>query len=134
MRSMPFAFASGALAALLLLSPMDASAQFGRTFRSMTKLSDTDIALMRKIVREDFTGKPNGTTASWSNPESSNSGTLTLLNSFTSKGRDCRRVKYVVRPGPKQPAGTVPATYELTSCRNADGSWNLDKTARPDKG
>jgi len=135
MRHMSFASAGGALAAaLLLLSPVDAAAQYGRTFHTMTKLSDTDLAMIRKIVREDFTGKPKGTTASWSNPESTNSGTVTLLDSFTSQSRDCRRVKYVVKPGPKQPPATVPATYVLTNCRNADGSWKIDNAAKPDTG
>jgi hypothetical protein len=118
--------------ALLLLWPADASAQYGRTFRTTIKLTSSDLLIIRKIVREDFSTKPNGTTLPWSNPESQNSGTVTLLNRFSSEGRDCRRVRYLVNPGPQQPPAVISATYVLTSCRLADGSWKLDNAAQPD--
>jgi surface antigen len=120
-------------AALLVLCPMGASAQYGRTFQTMVKLSDSDLAIVRKIVREDLTGKPKGTTIPWRNPESQNSGTVTLVDSFASKGRDCRRVRYLVKPGPTQPAGTIEGSYVLTNCRLQDGSWKIDNDARRDK-
>jgi surface antigen len=129
-RAVPF----GAIAAgLLLLWPMDGLAQFGRSSRTTVKLSNSDLVIIRKIVREDLTGKPNGTTIAWSNPDSTNSGTVTLLDRFRSEGRDCRRVRYKVKPGRKQPASVVPSDYMLTSCQLADGSWKLDSQARPDK-
>lgn len=121
-----------AAAALLLLTPGDGAAQYGRTFRTAPKLTSADIAIVRKLVREDLTGKPVGTTLSWSNPDSENSGTVTLLARFDSRGRDCRRVRYMVNPGRNQPAPVKPATYELTSCRLADGTWKLDNAATPD--
>lgn len=120
--------------AVLLTLQLDphATAQYGRTMRTMIKLTDTDLAIIRKIVREDFTGKPNGTTMSWSNSESENSGTLTLLDHFQSKGRDCRRVKYFLKPGPKQPASVIPATYVMITCRFPDGTWKFDNQATAD--
>lgn len=122
------------VAALLLLAPADGFAQLGRPqFRTMPKLSDSDIAMVRKLVREDLTGKPNGTTLSWHNPQTDNSGTVTLLSTFTSTGRDCRRVRYVVNPGKNATPQEKPGTYELNSCRSADGTWKLDSQARPDK-
>jgi surface antigen len=129
-RAVPF----GAIAAgLLLLWPIDATAQFSRSSRTTVQLTSSDRVIIRKIVHEDFTGKPNGTTIPWSNPDSTNSGTLTLLDSFRSKGRDCRRVRYEVKPGPKQPAFVRASSYVLTSCQLADGTWKLDSQARPDK-
>jgi hypothetical protein len=122
----------GAVAAsLLVFSPMPGFAQYGRTFHTMVKPSPSDVAIMRKIVREDFTGKPKGTTESWKNPESQNSGTITLLDRFESKGRDCRRARYIIHPGPQQLHGTVTADYVLTSCKLPDGTWKLDSSARP---
>ncbi len=121
------------LAAALLLMTAPGWAQLGKSFRTAPKLTSTDIAMVRKLVREDLTGKPKGTTLSWSNPDSTNSGTVTLLNTFTSQGRDCRRVRYTVKPGVKQPADVKPATYGLTSCRLADGSWKVDNNAKPDQ-
>ena len=116
----------------LALSHSDAFAQYGRTFRSSVKLTDTDLVIIRKIVREDFAEKPFGTTQQWSNPESENSGTVTLLDRFASQGRDCRRVKYFVRPGAKQPSSVVPSQYVMTTCRLPDGSWKLDNAAQRD--
>lgn len=121
-------------AALLLLWPMGALAQYGRPLHTMVKLSDSDLVIIRKIVREDFTDKPSGTAIAWKNPESQNSGTVTLLDRFTSQGRDCRRVRYLVEPGPTEPPSTISATYVLTSCRLADGTWTLDDSARRDAG
>jgi surface antigen len=117
----------------LLLWPVDGSAQYGRTFRTTIKLTASDLTIIRKIVREDLTGRPNGTTLPWSNPESQNSGTVTLLDRFDSQGRDCRRVRYLVKPGPKQPSAVIPATYVLTTCRLPDGTWRLDNQAQPEK-
>jgi surface antigen len=101
--------------------------------RTQPDLSQSDIAMVRKLVREDLTGKPKGTTLSWNNPDSTNSGTVTLLDQFPSKGRDCRKVRYIINPGPKQPASSQPANYTLTSCKYADGSWKLDNSATRDK-
>jgi len=123
----------GPLAVALLLSPAPGWSQAAKAFRTAPKLTRTDIAMVRKLVREDLTGKPKGTTLSWSNPDSTNSGTVTLLDNFTSQGRDCRRVQYTVKPGAKQPATVRPATYVLINCRLADGSWRIDSHAKPDK-
>ena len=122
-----------AAAALTLLAPIEGRAQLGATFKALPKLSDSDLTIIRKIVREDLTGKPNGTTLPWANPQSTNSGTVTLLDRFPSQGRDCRRVKYFIQPGPSQPPSVISGSYVLTSCRLADGSWKLDNGARRDK-
>ncbi len=119
--------------ALLLAAPTEAFSQYGRPFRTTVKLTRTDLVIIRKIVREDFTGKPNGTTLTWDNPESQNFGTLTLLDRFDSQSRDCRRVRYVVNPGPTQPSSVIAATYVMTTCRLPDGNWKLDNSARPDQ-
>lgn len=121
-----------AAAAPLLLAVPAATAQHGRTFRSAPKLTGSDIAILRKLVRQDLTDKPNGTTLPWSNPDSRNSGTVTLLDRFPSRGRDCRRVRYRIEPGPQQASFARPATYVLTSCQLSDGTWQLDKAAKPD--
>lgn len=120
------------LVAFILFSPIDASAQYGRTFRTTVKLTSSDLVIIRKIVREDFTGKPNGTTRAWSNPESQNSGAVTLVDRFDSQGRDCRRVRYLVKPGPQQPPSVISSTYLMTTCRLPDGTWRLDNQAQSD--
>lgn len=123
-----------AVAMTLLILPQNGFAQLGRPqFRSMPKLTQTDVRIARKLVREDLATHPPGTTLSWSNPESSNSGTVTLVARFVSRGRECLRVKYGISPGIKANANEKPNSYLLNSCRNADGSWQLDSGARPDK-
>ena len=119
-------------AAMLLLAPIGAGAQYGN-FQTSPNLTHKDVKILRKLVREDLTGKPNGTTLPWRNPASQNSGTVTLLDRFPSQGRDCRRVQYVINPGPTQPASVQRATYVLTSCHLSNGSWRLDNQAQPDK-
>ncbi|MBV8652498.1 MAG: hypothetical protein JO255_13615 [Alphaproteobacteria bacterium] len=119
-------------AAALLPASGDAFGQIGLTydFGDIPSLTQSDLAIMRKLVREGLTGKPDGTTLSWSNPESQNSGTVQLLQTFPSQGRDCRRVQYVVKPGPNDEADVD--SYVLTNCRLADGKWRLDADAKPD--
>jgi surface antigen len=119
-------------AAFLLLASGGASAQYGN-FKTSPNLTQDDIEILRKVVREDLTGKPKGTTLPWSSPKSRNSGTVTLLNQFPSQGRDCRRVRYLIEPGSSQPAAVKSTTYVLTSCRLPDGSWKQDNQAKPDK-
>jgi hypothetical protein len=121
---------STTVAALLPALP-DALGQIGLTydFGDIPSLTRSDLAMMRKLVREGLTGKPDGTTLSWHNPESQNSGTVQLLEEFPSQGRDCRRVLYVVKPGPNDEADVD--SYILTNCRLADGTWRIDAQARP---
>ena len=120
-------------ATALAFVPTDGFAQYGKeAFGSAAALTEKDIAAMQKAAREDLTGKPKGTTLPWSNPESEKQGTVTLVDSFASKGRDCRRVRYVIRPGPKD-LHPAPSTYMLTNCRLTNGTWQLDPDAKPDK-
>lgn len=122
-----------AAVAILMFVASDAHAQMGAGFRTSATLTGSDIAMIRKLVREDLAGKPKGTTLPWKNPQSQNSGTVTLLDRFPSTGRDCLRVRYVVNPGPNQPASDQPSTYVITSCKLPDGTWKQDNSAKPDK-
>jgi surface antigen len=116
----------------LLLAPASAVAQYGN-FQTAPNLTREDIEIVRKVVRKDLAGKPKGTTLPWRNAASQNSGSVTLLSEFPSQGRDCRRVRYAIKPGAGQPASVAPATYVMTTCRMLDGSWKTDNQAKPDK-
>jgi len=120
-------------AAALLLAATASHAQFGQGFWTSANLTKSDIKVIRKIVRGELAGKPNGTTLPWKNPDSGNSGKVTLLNSFPSKGRACEKVQYYIDPGPNQPASAQPSTYVITSCKLANGTWQQDNAAQPDK-
>jgi hypothetical protein len=64
--------------------------------------------------------------------KASNSGSVTLLAAFCSSGRDCQRVRYVVKPASGAATTADTNTYVLINCRLADGSWKLDSSAKPD--
>jgi hypothetical protein len=120
--------------ALLVAFAEPAAAQLGRPqFRSQPKLTTSDLAMIRHLVRIELTGKPSGTQLSWDNPESTNSGTVRLIDSFVSRGRNCRRVEYMVKPGPKQPSATTTTTYVLNNCQLPNGAWQIDSQAKPDR-
>lgn len=122
-----------ALVLALLLQTQSGVAQLGKPqFRSMPKLTQSDLGILRKLVREDLATKPIATTLAWNNAESSNSGTVTLVDRFVSSGRNCLRVKYEILPGVKATQSEKPNTYLLNNCRSADGSWHVDSSARPD--
>lgn len=126
-------FFLGAIA-LVIVSAGTASAQLATPqFRSQPKLTKADLAMIRRLVRIELTGKPNGTRLSWDNPESTNSGTVRLVDSFVSRGRNCRRVEYVIKPGPKQPSATKSNTYILNNCQLPNGGWQTDSQATPDR-
>jgi hypothetical protein len=128
-------FASAVLCAvaLWLLTPQETPAQLSRkNFEAMPKLTQSDLSMIRKLVREELTKKPAGTTLPWKNPDSSNSGTVTLVNDFMSRDRHCWRVQYAIARGEQQPAAVKPATYTLNNCQMPDGSWRVDSQARPD--
>jgi hypothetical protein len=63
-----------------------------------------------------------GSSASWSNPESGNAGSVKLLQIFARDNRRCERIEYELRP--PQP-NTRMDHYVLVSCLQADGTWKL---------
>ena len=132
MRTIDRALLTLVAAAMLLVWSLDARAQMGQGFWTSATLTKSDIKMIRKIVRKDLIKQPKGTTLPWKNPDSGNSGKLTLVDSFPSKGRACARVQYYIDPGPNQPASAQPSTYAITSCKYADGTWKQDNSAQPD--
>ena len=78
--------------------------------------------LWGQTVTQQIHGKPVGTTASWSNPASRNSGTIKLLKKFTAKNMRCEEIGYAL----VTTAGNVsPEHYVLDSCLQPDGSWKI---------
>ncbi len=66
----------------------------------------------------------NGTTRSWENPATGNSGSIELLRSFqSSDGRECKRIRINTQAGPSKNAAT------MNMCRSGQGKWRMDSTA-----
>lgn len=63
----------------------------------------------------------NGAATTWSNPKTGNRGTITVLQSFTEQGMQCRKVKYDNRV--VNLTGT--RSYTLNWCRTPKGEWKI---------
>jgi hypothetical protein len=76
--------------------------------------------MIRGTVANQVRGRPVGTTTSWGNPASGNSGYLKLLKKISGKNQECEEIEYPVRSG-----GTPVYTehYNFMSCLQSDGTW-----------
>jgi hypothetical protein len=106
-----------------LIAWLPAEAQFlGLGLESNIELTKLDLAMIHRIVDEQIHGKAVGTTASWSNSDSGNYGSIKLLKKFTSNGRPCESVGYTLAT---RRMSTPPEHYMLDSCLLPGGSWRI---------
>ena len=105
-----------------LASPAAQAQLLGPAFESNITLTQEDLDKMRQTVNQQIHGKPVGTTASWTNPNSKNSGTIKLLKKFTARNMRCETIGYTLQTA--APAVT-PEHYEFNSCLQPDGSWKI---------
>ncbi len=82
-------------------------------------LSESDIAIIRNIVRVEMTDKEPGTVMPWENSESGNSGLIILQAAPTIEGMACREITYVLSMAGESDS----QAYNLTSCLRTDGTW-----------
>ena len=99
-----------------------AQAQLLPTWETHIVLSQQDLDMIRGTVTNQIHGKPVGTTASWSNPASGNSGLIKLGKKLARQNQQCEEIEYLVRSG-----GTPVYTehYHFTSCLQLDGTWKI---------
>jgi surface antigen len=113
----PLVFVVAALA-----SPAAQAQLLGPSFESNITLTREDLDMMRQTVTQQIHGKPVGTTATWSNPTSKNSGTIKLLKKFTAKNTRCEEIGYTLAT---TASNVSPEHYEFNSCLQPDGSWKI---------
>lgn len=82
-------------------------------------LSESDIAIIRNIVRVEMTNKEPGTVVPWENSESGNSGLIILRGTPAIEDMACREVTYVLSMAGEDDS----QAYFLTSCLRPDGIW-----------
>lgn len=100
-----------------------AQAQFlGLGFESNISLTKQDLDMIRETVNQQIHGKPVGTTASWSNPNSKNSGTIKLLKKFPARNMRCEEIGYTLMT---TAMAVSPEHYQLDSCLQPDGTWKI---------
>jgi surface antigen len=109
------------LAALVAWLPAEAQ-YLGLGIETNIELTKQDIAMIHRTVDEQVHGKPVGTTAKWSNPESGNSGKITLAKKFTRNGQQCETVAYTLAT---KRLPVRPEHYVLNSCLQPDGQWRI---------
>jgi surface antigen len=110
------------LVVVALANPAAQAQLLGPSFESNITLTREDLDTMRQTVTQQIHGKPVGTTASWSNPSSRNSGTIKLLKKFTAKNMHCEEIGYTL----VTTANNVsPEHYVFDSCLQPDGSWKI---------
>ena len=106
-----------------LIAWLPAEAQFlGLGLESNIELTKNDLAIIHRVVDEQVHGKAVGTTASWSNTESGNYGSIKLLKKYSVNGRPCESVGYTLAT---RKMATSPEHYMLNSCLLPDGSWRI---------
>ena len=89
---------------------------------TMTPLTPEDRAMITSTVQQQIHGKRADTVATWRNPASGYSGTITLLSKSKRQGMPCERIEYqTMEPGSAQQH----SRYVFTSCQLADGTWKL---------
>ena len=90
-------------------------------FESNITLKQDDIDLIHQTVDQKIHGNPVGTTASWSNPNTGNAGTIKFLKKFTKRNLYCERVAYTLTTTTK---AIEPEHYVFDSCLTPDG-WKI---------
>ena len=91
-------------------------------FESNFSLKHADLDLIHQTVDQQIHGKPVGTTASWSNPQTGNAGIIKLLKKHIVRGMRCEVVEYTLMATRKP---VPPEHYVLDSCLQPDGTWKV---------
>jgi surface antigen len=111
----------GALALAALLSPMDsAEAQllFGSRLGQAHYQGD-DTKIIMRIGADMLRNAPDGESRQWSNPQTGNSGTITVLRSYKRGTMPCRDAEVNSQLKERK------VVYVLPVCQVADGSWKF---------
>jgi surface antigen len=119
---MPIPFKPLVLVVAALANPAAQAQLLGPNFESNVTLTREDLDMMRQAVTQQIHGKPVGTTASWSNPSSKNSGTIKLLKKFAARNMRCEEIGYTLVAAA---SAVSPEHYVLDSCLQPDGSWKI---------
>ena len=105
-----------------LTGPAAQAQLLGPAFESNITLTREDLDKMRQTVNQQIHGKPVGTTSSWANPSSKNSGAIKLIKKFKAYNMQCETIGYTLTTTASRVA---PEHYEFNSCLQPDGSWKI---------
>jgi surface antigen len=93
----------------------------GTALTGTSELTDEDTKVAMQTL-STLVKKPEGTTMDWDNPATKASGTLTLLDSYTSAGKNCIKIE---SKASKQGKRLAPQQVDL--CEDKDNNWKIVK-------
>jgi surface antigen len=108
--------------AVCLMVAQPATAQVN-PFGDSLDLKESDVAMLQAAASALFEDDKAqvGQTKTWSNPETGNSGAVSLLQLFEHASMPCKRLQHTIR----QKGHADQSTYRFARCRAADGTWKL---------
>ena len=109
----------------LLSAPGQAQLLLGPVWESNITLTQDDLDLIHRTVDAQIHGKPVGTTASWSNPNTGNAGTIKLVRKFRKGNLRCEQVAYTLTTTKK---AVEPEHYVFNSCLTPEG-WKIARAS-----
>lgn len=62
-----------------------------------------------------------GAVETWTNPDTGDSGSVTLISTYERDGMGCRRIAHVIKLRGVKPE----REFVISRCRAADGSWKI---------
>ena len=84
------------------------------------RMDEADRREANRTTYRALESAPSGTTASWENPDTSNSGTVTPMRTYQAQsGEYCREFEQTITV-----AGETRQAYG-TACRQPDGNWQV---------
>jgi surface antigen len=82
-------------------------------------LDQRDKQMAAEAAQRAFENSRSGTSTTWTNPDSGNSGSITPTRTYQQGGSYCREYQQTIRVG-----GETQKAYG-TACRQPDGSWKI---------
>lgn len=118
---------SGTLKAMVVamaaFSAVSAQAQMlGPNWQTNVALTEQDLNMIHAAVGQRIHGKPVGTTTTWRNPDSGNSGTIELVKDLALKNQKCEEIAYTAH---STKPGYPSEHFHFTSCLQPDGTWKI---------
>lgn len=84
------------LVLILMLAPAHHALGQAGWRQSLPALEDSDIEQIKKVARQEMSGKPVGTTLGWNNDRTGNHGTVQLQDLFQRDQRECRTLEHLI--------------------------------------
>ncbi len=85
----------------------------------MSSFNEKDFELLKEAGREALDNQPDQTEIEWHNPDTGNSGSVSVLSTRMIEDKTCRDALL------KNNARTIQGTVRYLLCRQDDGTWQI---------